>query len=58
MDIPTTIAQYTAFISNPSILQWNIVYNFGLVYNSIKNTVYFFLYPEKNKITTTNALGL
>jgi len=34
------------------------VYNFGLVYNSIKNIVYFFVYPDKNKIATTNALGL
>ena len=58
MDIPNILDQYTAFISNPAILQWNIVYNFGLVYNSIKNTVFFFLYPDLNKITTTNALGL
>ena len=58
MGITGTLTQYSAFMSNPVILQWNLVYNFGMVYNSIKNTAYFFLYPEKNKIKTTNTLGI
>lgn len=58
MGITTTLNQYSAFLSTPVILQWNLVYNFGMVYNSIKNTAYFFLYPDKNKIKTTNALGI
>jgi hypothetical protein len=50
--ISTTLAQYSAFMNNPSILKWNLVYNFGMVYNSIKNTANYFFYPEKNKINS------
>ncbi len=58
MNIPTTLTSYMAFLGNPKILQWNIIYNFGLVYNSFKNTYFFFAYPDLNKIATTQALGL
>jgi len=57
LNIENVLKQYQAPLANPVILQWNIVYNFGMVYNSIKNTAYFFFYPEKNKVKTTNELG-
>jgi len=44
-------------MENPSILKWNLVYNFGMVYNSIKNTANYFFYPEKNKINSNKMLG-
>jgi hypothetical protein len=39
---------YISFLSDLNTLQWNLVYNFGLIYNNFKNVVYFFLYPAKN----------
>jgi hypothetical protein len=48
---------YLAVLSTPQILYLNIVYNFGLLYDSVKTFVYFFWYPERNMIMSTNTLG-
>lgn len=36
---------YTLFVYNPMILLWNLIYNFGLMYNAIKDTITFFTAP-------------
>ena len=49
--------KYIAFFGAPSLLFLNVVYNFGLLYDSVKSLIYFFFRPTHNKITTTYALG-
>ncbi|TNV80389.1 hypothetical protein FGO68_gene1656 [Halteria grandinella] len=51
------IFKYLDFLGAPSLLYINLVYNFGLLYDSVKTFVYFFFYPSRNKIATTNELG-
>ncbi len=33
---------YGDFVNNPSYITYNLVYNFGLMYNSIKDVILFF----------------
>jgi hypothetical protein len=54
----TNALKYATFVSKPSLLYWNLIYNFGLLYNSIKSVIYFFILPTKNKITNTGDLGI
>ncbi len=51
------VLKYMAFLAAPQILYLNVVYNFGLLYDSVKTFVYFFGYPSRNKLTNTNDLG-
>lgn len=51
------VLKYLDFLAAPSLLYINLVYNFGLLYDSVKSFVYFFFYPSRNKIATTNELG-
>jgi hypothetical protein len=51
------IFKYGDFLKTPMILYYNLIYNFGLLYNSVKSMVYFFVFPDRNKITNTNDLG-
>lgn len=37
--------KYITFISTPSLLYLNLIYNFGLLYDSVKSFVYFFWRP-------------
>jgi len=30
---------------NPKILELNLIYNFGLIYESVKAIIFFFVYP-------------
>lgn len=50
--------KYLDFVSKMNLLYLNFVYNFGLLYDTVKNFVYFFGYPDRNKITTTRDLGI
>ena len=46
------IMLYTTFMTTPSLLYWNLVYNFGLLYNSVKSVIYFFFIPASSNLTT------
>ena len=48
---------YTKFVKTPTILYLNLIYNFGLIYESVKSAIYFFVYPKRNTLTTTYSLG-
>ena len=51
------LMKYTKFITKLSILYLNLIYNFGLIYESVKSVIYFFVYPARNTITSTYGLG-
>lgn len=48
---------YGNFIDDPKMLGTNIIYNFGLMYNSIKNAVVFFLGYPRPGVETTYDVG-
>jgi hypothetical protein len=48
---------YTTFTSDPSVLLYNIVLNFGLIYDAVKDIITFFAYPEYCKAEDTYSLG-
>lgn len=50
--------KYTTFVSNPMLLYYNFIYNFGLLYTSIKDVIFFFFVTNKNQITDLYVLGV
>ena len=52
-----TSLSFIAFYTKPTILWYNFVYNFGLIYNSIKNLIFYFTQNPKNKIKTPYDAG-
>lgn len=53
----TNVMKYITFTTDPMLLVWNLVYNFGLLYQSVKSVLFFFVLTDRNTINNTNDLG-
>ncbi len=51
------VATYGGTIANPFLLYTNVVYNFGLIYDAVKNMVLFFLGFPRPGYTTPGDVG-
>jgi hypothetical protein len=48
---------FGAFLEDPSDFIYNLVLNFGLMYDAIKDIITFFFYPDYTKADDTYELG-
>jgi len=53
----STGSSFGNFVDNPKILLQNMIYNFGLMYNSMKDVIFYFINPEYSKATSTYQVG-
>lgn len=51
------IVDYGAFATDSSFLSTNLIYNFGLIYDSLKDAIMFFVDPTLSKAKTTFDIG-
>jgi hypothetical protein len=56
-DAKDNMLLYAYFAFDFSILKYNLIYNFGLIYEAFKSVAYFFYYPERNTVATPEDLG-
>ena len=52
------ILKYTIIIYNPMTVIMNVAYNFGLIYNSIKDIAMYFVYPDRSGAKDPGDLGV
>jgi len=50
--------KYTTLVSNPMTVVANMGWNFGILFNSVKEIVTFFIYPERCTSPTPLDLGV
>lgn len=51
------LLKYTIIATDPLTVLWNLIYNFGLIYNSIKDIGTFFIYPGRSGAKSPMDLG-
>ncbi|CDW75220.1 UNKNOWN [Stylonychia lemnae] len=56
-DAMLVVMSYTTFLSDKNVLQTNLVYNFGLIYNIFKDLYYYFTDNSKTKIKNAFSAG-
>ena len=56
-DAKDNLLLYSYFVIDWNILKYNLIYNFGLIYEAFKSVVYFFYYPKRNTVATPEDLG-
>ena len=49
---------YTTFLKDATVIQQNMIYNFGLVYNNLKELILYFEDDPRKKITGAFSCGL
>lgn len=53
LDAWEQMVAYTYFVSDPMVLLWNFIYNFGLMYNAFKDVLTYFIEPSRTKAKNT-----
>jgi hypothetical protein len=48
---------YTEFVADPEILLFNLMYNFGKIYDGVKNVVLYFQAKEYTRVKDGFAFG-